>query len=70
MLSEREFVKNNDVPNLSDLIEFLKKCTRTLEVSKTSKNINQKQYSKSSVMLTNVKSSKCIYCYDNFHVIF
>ena len=51
MWFEREFGKNNDLPKLIELIEFLKNSARALEASKTSMNTNQKQYSKSSVML-------------------
>lgn len=60
---EREFGKKNELPKLSELIDFLKNYARTLENSKSSKSTNQKYYAKSAVLLTNVKFVKVIMLY-------
>ncbi|GBM98111.1 hypothetical protein AVEN_18863-1 [Araneus ventricosus] len=57
MWFERQ-LKKDEIPKLSNLIEFLKDHARTLQHSKSSSNKYQKSY-KSTSLLSNFK---CVYC--------
>ncbi|GBN23464.1 hypothetical protein AVEN_224301-1 [Araneus ventricosus] len=54
-------LKKDEIPELSNLIEFLKDQARTLQRSKPSSNKYQKPY-KSTSLLSNFK---CVYCNEN-----
>ncbi|GBN37968.1 hypothetical protein AVEN_255543-1 [Araneus ventricosus] len=54
-------LKKVEIPKLSNLMEFLKDHTRTLQHSKPSSNKYQKPY-KSTSLLSNFK---CVYCNEN-----